>query len=421
MTDKKNNPLHSAQMQVKTAVEKLGLSEEVYELLKEPKRFIEIRIPVRMDNGEVKVFTGYRSQHNDAIGPFKGGLRFHPNVDADEVKALSLWMTMKCTITGIPYGGGKGGITVDPKKLSKRELEQLSRKYIRGLYHYLGEKLDVPAPDVNTNAQVMAWMVDEYTVLTGGQNIGVLTGKPLEFGGSQGRGAATGLGVAVVAREACKRLGFHLEDSKVAVQGFGNVGSHTVDHIQKLGGNVVAIAEWDEEHQDFAIYNENGFSFEELMKYKEEKGTLYGFPEAEMLTSKDFWSLPIDVLVPAALENAIDEEVAKTIQAKLICEGANGPTTAEADKVLEEKGIVVTPDILTNAGGVTVSYFEWAQNLSGYYWTEEEVVEKEKQAMMQAFENIWNMKEEQKVSMRQAAYLYSVKRVADSMKLRGWY
>jgi len=415
------NPLANAQAQVKKACDALGTDPAVYELLKEPQRIIEISIPVKMDNGSIKVFKGYRSAHNDAVGPYKGGIRFHQNVNADEVKALSMWMSIKCQVTGIPYGGSKGGITVDPSELSQRELEQLSRGWVRGLYKYLGEKVDVPAPDVNTNGQIMAWMQDEYNKLTGEQTIGVFTGKPLTYGGSKGRNEATGFGVAVVMREACKAIGMDLKKSTVAVQGFGNVGKFTVKNIIKLGGKVVAVAEFDKKEGTYATYKESGFTFEELDAAKAKDGSLLHVPGAKKISLDDFWALNVDVISPCAMENAIKEHEANLIKAKLICEGANGPITLEADDILYKKGILVTPDILTNAGGVTVSYFEWVQNLYGYYWTEKEVEEKEERAMVDAFNPIWALKQEKNVSFRQATYMKSIKRIDEAMKVRGWY
>ena len=415
------NPLESAQKQVKDACEKLGLESSVYELLKEPKRVIELSIPVRMDDGTTKVFKGYRSLHNDAVGPGKGGIRFHPGVNLDEVKALSVWMTFKCCVTGIPYGGGKGGITVDPSTLSQGELERLSRGYIQGLHKYLGEKIDIPAPDVNTNGQIMSWMVDEYIKLTGGMNTGVITGKPVEWGGSLGRNEATGYGVAVVTREAAAKLGIDIKHAKVAIQGFGNVGRYTVKNVQKLGATIVAIGEWAKDVGTFALYNEDGIDFDDLAAFQEENKSVANYPKAKMISLDEFWALDVDVMIPAALENAITSENAGKIRAKLVAEAANGPITPEADAILEKNGILVTPDILTNAGGVTVSYFEWVQNLYGYYWSEAEVEEKEEIAMVKAFNDLWKIKEEYNVSMRQSAYLHSVKKVATVMKLRGWY
>lgn len=417
------NPLESAQAQIKKACDILKLDKAVYELLNEPQRVIEISIPVRMDNGELKIFKGYRSLHNDAIGPGKGGIRFHQNVNVDEVKALSIWMTLKCSITGIPYGGGKGGVIVNPRELSEGELERLSRGYIRGLYKYLGEKIDVPAPDVGTNGQIMAWMVDEYNKLVGHQELGVITGKPVEWGGSLGRNESTGFGVGVITREICKKVGIDLKDAKVIVQGFGNVGHSTVKNIQKLGGKVVAIGEWEPKEGTYAIYNEEGLDFDDLYDHFYTKGNknFKNYDKAEVISLDDFWGLDADILIPAALENAVTEDVAQKLKVKLVCEGANGPVTQEADKILEEKGIMLTPDVLTNSGGVTVSYFEWVQNLYGYYWSEEEVIEKQEKAMVEAFNNIWEIKEEYKISVREAAYVYSVKKISDIMKIRGWY
>ena len=415
------NVFEMAQAQVKNACDKLGMEPQVYELLKEPRRVIEVNIPVKMDDGSIKVFKGYRSQHCDAVGPTKGGIRFHPNVSLEEVKALSIWMTFKCSVTGIPYGGGKGGIIVDPSELSEGELERLSRGYIDGIYKLIGEKVDVPAPDVNTNGKIMSWMVDEYNKLVGVSSIGVLTGKPVEFGGSLGRNEATGYGVAVTVRESAKKMGIDMTHAKIAVQGFGNVGAFTVKNIQKLGGTVVAVAEWAKEVVPYAIYKEDGLDFQAMWDYRAEKGNLVDFPGSKMISMDEFWSAQVDVVVPAALENSIDAAVAEKIQAKLVCEAANGPTTPEGDEVLNRKGIILTPDILTNAGGVTVSYFEWVQNLYGYYWSEAEVEAKEDEAMVKAFEALWAIKEEYGVTMRESAYMHSVKRVATAMKLRGWY
>lgn len=421
MSGKDVNVFEMAQSQVKNACDKLGMEPAVYELLKEPMRVIEVSIPVKMDDGSIKTFKGFRSQHNDAVGPTKGGIRFHQNVSRDEVKALSIWMTFKCSVTGIPYGGGKGGIIVDPSTLSQGELERLSRGYIDGIYKLIGEKVDVPAPDVNTNGQIMSWMVDEYNKLTGQSAIGVLTGKPVEFGGSLGRTAATGFGVAVTAREAAAKLGIDMKKAKLAVQGIGNVGSYTVLNCEKLGGTVVAMAEWCKSEGSYAIYNENGLDGQAMLDHMKEHGNLLNFPGAKRISLEEFWASDVDIVIPAALENSITKEVAESIKAKLVCEAANGPTTPEADEVFAERGIVLTPDILTNAGGVTVSYFEWVQNLYGYYWSEEEVEQKEEVAMVKAFESIWKIKEEYNVTMREAAYMHSIKRVAEAMKLRGWY
>lgn len=410
------NPFLNAQKQLKDACDKLGLDAAVYEQLKQPKKVLEVAIPVKMDDGSIRVFTGYRAQHSDAVGPTKGGIRFHPNVTKDEVMALSIWMTFKCSVTGIPYGGAKGGITVDPKTLSQGELERLSRGYIDAIYKLIGEKVDIPAPDVNTNGQTMAWMADEYNKLVGTNAIGVITGKPLEYGGSNFRTEATGFGVAVAAREAAKKLGIDLNKATVAIQGFGNVGSYTAFNLAKLGAKIVAVGK-----SCGTIYDENGIDVYALEEYIKNNNTIIGFPGSKEITKDEFFALPVDILVPAALENEITADIAGTIRAKFICEGANGPTTPEADKVLEKKGVLLIPDILTNAGGVTVSYFEWVQNLYGYYWSEEEIEQKEEIAMVNAFNSIFKLKEEYNVSMRTAAYMHSVKRIAAAMKVRGWY
>lgn len=415
------NPFLGAQAKVKHACEQLGYDENIYNILSEPKQVIEVNIPVHMDDGSIKMFKGWRSQHNDAIGPFKGGIRFHQNVNYDEVRALSVWMTFKCGIMNIPYGGGKGGIIVDPSKLSKRELQQLCRGYVDGIYKLIGEKVDVPAPDVNTNGQIMSWMLDEYIKLTGGvQSEGVFTGKDTRWGGSLGRNEATGYGIYIVAKAAAAKLGIDMKDARVAVQGFGNAGRFTVKNMCKEGTKVVAILEWEPKNGMYAIYNENGFDFDELYAYMTEHRNLLNFPGSKAISVDDFWGLNVDIIVPAALENSITGEVAEKLNCKLVCEAANGPTTPEGDAVLKRKGIILTPDILTNAGGVTVSYFEWVQNRYGYYWTEEEVYKRQEQAMMKAFNDIWDLAQEKKVTIREAAYLISVKRVVEAMQLRGW-
>lgn len=415
----KSDVLLNAQLQVKQACEKLGLEDHVYSLLKEPQRVLEVSIPVKMDDGTYEVFKGYRSQHNNAIGPYKGGIRFHPNVDLHEVKALSIWMTFKCGVVGIPYGGGKGGVTVDPKTLSQGELERLSRGYIDLTYKYLGERIDIPAPDVGTNGQIMAWMTDEYTKLTGDYTLGVITGKPVEWGGSLGRTDATGYGVAVVAREILSKKGIDAKSATAALQGFGNVGTYTGKYLQEQGIKVLAVAGHDK-GVEFAIYNETGIDMEDLIEFRKNNKNLKEFPGVDIISIEKFWALQIDLMIPAALENVINENVAKLIQAKVICEAANGPITPEGDKILKERGIDVTPDILTNAGGVTVSYFEWVQNRYGYAWEVEEVLSKEEKAMTDAFNNIWKVAEEYSVTMREAAYMYSILKVYETMKLRGW-
>ena len=415
----KNDVLLNAQLQVKQACEKLGLEDHIYELLKEPQRVLEVSIPVKMDDGTYKVFKGYRSQHNNAMGPYKGGIRFHPNVDMHEVKALSIWMTFKGGVMGVPYGGGKGGVTVDPKTLSQGELERLARGYIDLTYKYLGEKADIPAPDVGTNGQIMAWMTDEYIKLTGEYTLGVITGKPVEWGGSLGRTDATGYGVSVIAREILKKKGIEAKSATAALQGFGNVGTFSGKYLQEQGIKVLSVA-GHEKGVEFAIYNKDGINMDDLIQFKNHNKNLKEFKGIEVISIEEFWALEVDLMVPAALENVIDENVAKLIRAKIVCEAANGPITPEGDNILNERGIMVTPDILTNAGGVTVSYFEWVQNRYGYAWEFNEVLEKEEKAMTDAFNNIWEVAEEYKVTMREAAYMYSIKKVYETMKLRGW-
>lgn len=416
------NPLEAAQQMVKAACDKLGEDPAVYEILKEPLRCVEVNIPVKMDDGSVKCFTGWRALHNNALGPGKGGVRIHPDANVDEVKALSLWMTFKGGVLGLPYGGGKGGIKADPNKLSERELEALCRGYIRGIYKVIGERVDIPAPDVNTNGQVMSWFADEYIKLNNDRmDLGTFTGKPVEFNGSLGRNEATGFGVAIVVREAAKRYGVDMKHAKVAIQGFGNNGSFSFKNIEAQGATITALAEWDPEHQTYTIYNEKGLHYEDLVEYKEKNHTLYGFPDSESIDMDTFWSGEYDVVVPAALENVITSDVAKKINAKLVCEAANGPTTPQGDKILQDRGIIVTPDIMTNCGGVLVSYYEWVQNQYGYYWTEEEVQTKQEADMMKAVEGIFALADEYDVPLREAVYMYGVKSIAQAMKYRGWY
>lgn len=417
MAVQKINPLEIAQQQLKTACDKLGTEPAVYEILKNPMRTMEITIPVKMDDGTVKTFIGYRAQHNDAIGPFKGGVRFHPGVTMDEVKALATWMTFKCGVVGVPFGGGKGGVVVDPFELSEGELERLARGYSRGIAAIIGEKVDIPAPDMGTNGQVMAWMVDEYQKTTGEFAPGVYTGKPVSFYGSLARTEATGYGVALMARDAAKKINLDLKQATVALQGFGNVGSYTAKYVNLLGGKIVAIAD-----HTTGLYNSQGFDIAALMEYVNEHKVIKGFPGAEKEFPKEkIISFDVDILLPCALEGVITEENADQVRAQIVCEGANGPTTPEADRILQSKGILVVPDVLANAGGVTVSYFEWVQNLQRYSWTFEEVQEKQEQLMVKAFNAIWALKEEHNVDMRTAAYMISIKRVAEAMKLRGWY
>lgn len=415
------NPIENARLQLKSACELGYIDKKVYEILKNPQRVIEISIPVKMDDGSIKVFTGYRSCHSTAVGPSKGGVRFHPNVTMDEVKALSMWMSFKCGVMNLPYGGGKGGIKVDPSELSERELEELSRGYIRGIYKYLGDDIDIPAPDVNTNGKVMGWMLDEYIKLTGHHRPGVFTGKPIVLGGSKGRTEATGLGVTYITRNICHKIGLKLSETSVILQGFGNVGSYTFKFLEDMGFKVIALLEWNKEIGEYALYNKSGISYEKLSKFKEKHDNLIDFEGANKISSEEFWSLKADILIPAALENSINEEIAEKLDVKVIVEGANGPVTSSADEVLNDRGITIVPDILANSGGVTVSYYEWVQNKYGYYWSQEEVFSRLEPSMNEAFENIWKIKEEKNLTFRQATYVYSLIRISEAMKYRGWF
>ena len=411
------NPFEIARKQVKTACDRLNADPAVYEILKSPQRVLEVTFPVKLDNGTVKTFTGYRSQHNNAVGPYKGGVRFHPNVNLDEVKALSIWMTIKCCVAGIPYGGGKGGITLDPRDYSETELERIARAYSEAISPLIGEKIDIPAPDVNTNGKIMSWMVDAYENIVKKSAPGVFTGKPVEFGGSLARTEATGYGVNFAAVQALEKLGKDVKGATYAIQGFGNVGYHTGYYAHQSGAKVVAVST-----VDVAIYNENGLDMEALFKEFQEKGFItneagYG----KEISNAELLVLDVDVLAPCALENQLTSENAGKVRAKIVVEGANGPTTPEADAILRQNGVLVVPDILANCGGVVVSYFEWVQNLQGYYWEFDEVQEKETVVLRRAFRDIWNLAQEYDVDLRTASYMMSIRRVEKAMKLRGWY
>lgn len=411
------NPFEIAQKQVKTACDRLNADPAVFEILKKPQRVLEVNFPVKLDNGTVENFTGYRSQHNNAVGPYKGGVRFHPNVNMDEVKALSIWMTIKCCVAGIPYGGGKGGITLDPRNYSEAELERIARAYSEAISPLIGEKIDIPAPDVNTNGKIMSWMVDAYENIVKHSAPGVFTGKPVEFGGSLARTEATGYGVNFAAVQALEKLGKDVKGATYAIQGFGNVGYHTGYYAHKAGAKIVAVST-----VDVAIYNENGLDMEAIIKEFQEKGFItneagYG----KEISNAELLALEVDVLAPCALENQLTSENAGKVRAKIVVEGANGPTTPEADVILRQNGVLVVPDILANCGGVVVSYFEWVQNLQGYYWEFDEVQEKETVVLRRAFRDIWNLAQEYDVDLRTASYMMSIRRVEKAMKLRGWY
>jgi len=402
-----NNPFQNAQEQLKNAAKLLKLDNFSLENLSWPDRVIKFFIPVKMDDGSVKTFVGFRSQHNNNLGPYKGGIRFHQTVNEDEVMALSMWMTWKCSIVNIPFGGGKGGVVVDPRELSQNELEKLSRGYVDKMFNFIGVDIDVPAPDVNTSGQVMDWMSDEYAKLAGKKVLGVFTGKPVDKGGSAGREEATGQGGVYVLSELSKDFCLEPKNTRIAVQGFGNVGYWFAKLAYDLGFKIVALSD-----SRGGIYNENGFDPEAALQYKETNGALIGFGGKE-ISNEELLQLEVDVLAPAALESVITDQNADKVRAKYIIEMANGPVTPEADNILYKKGILSVPDILANAGGVTVSYFEWLQNKENRYWKKEEVLQKLKPIMVNAYRATKKSMEELHVNMRMGAYVVAIKRVAD--------
>jgi len=411
-----HNPFEIAQYQVAHAAKLLGLDQNITEILLHPMRVLCVSFPVTMDDGSTRIFHGYRSQHNDAIGPTKGGIRFHPNVTMDEVKALSMWMTFKCGVVGLPYGGAKGGVICNPKELSKSELERVSRGFIQAIASIVGPDKDIPAPDVYTNAEVMGWMMDEFSRMRQSFTPGVITGKHPIIGGSLGRDKATARGCVFTIREAAAKLGIGMEGATVAIQGFGNAGSYSAFLLQELGCRIVAISD-----SQGGIYNPDGIDPHEALTVKEKTGSvIYLNDKAKRITNNELLELEVDILVPAALEDQINEENADRIHAKIVAEAANGPTTPEADQILYNKGVHVIPDILANAGGVTVSYFEWVQNLMNYYWTEEEVNNRLEQKMVDAYHRVYQMHKDKNVDMRTAAYMVSIARIVEAMAARGW-
>ena len=410
------NPWAVAQQQFDLAAERLGLDEGMRAVLREPRRELTVHFPVHMDDGSVRVFTGYRVQHNLGRGPAKGGIRYHQDVSRDEVKALAMWMTWKCAVVGIPYGGGKGGVIVDPKKLSIREIESLTRRYFTEIEILVGPEKDIPAPDVNTNAQIMAWMMDTYSMHAGYTVPGVVTGKPISLGGSEGRHEATARGTVFCIIEAARHLGIELKKSRVAVQGFGNAGSIAATLIAAEGSTVVAVSV-----STGGIHNGAGLDIGRVIAWKKEHGTVQGFPGAIDVSSSDVLTVDCEILIPAALENQITADNADDIKARLIAEAANGPTTPEADRILWKKSKFMIPDILCNAGGVTVSYFEWVQDLNRDHWSEQVVNEKLKEIMIKAFTSVLAIARREQCDMRTAAYLLAVERVADAMQMRGLY
>jgi glutamate dehydrogenase (NAD(P)+) len=413
---KELDPLENARLQFEEAAQRLKLDPSFVQIIKEPRRATIVKLPVQMDDGSFRVFTGYRVQHSIIRGPAKGGIRYHPDVTLEEVMALAAWMTWKCAVVGIPFGGGKGGVACDPSKMSKSELERLTRRYTADMIDVIGPESDVPAPDVNTNEQTMAWIMDTYSMHARHTVTSVVTGKPLELGGSAGRREATGRGVLFVIREAAKKLGMTLKGAKVVVQGFGNVGSVAADLLAKDGALIVGVSD-----VKGGVQNPKGLDLPALMKHVAEKKTVAGFAGGTPVEGKKILEVPCDILIPAALENQITHVNASRISAKIIAEGANGPTTHQADKILNKAGVMVIPDILANSGGVTVSYFEWVQDRQGYFWREAEVNERLEHIMVTSFNDVARMAEEHKVSLRVAAFMLAIKRVVDAITLRGVY
>jgi glutamate dehydrogenase (NAD(P)+) len=394
----------------------LNLDPGIWKILTTPKRQIVVSCPVQMDNGSIEVFTGYRVQYNITLGPAKGGIRFHPAVTLDEVTALAAWMTWKCAVAQLPFGGAKGGVVCDPDRMSKRELEALTRRYTAEIIDAIGPEKDVPAPDVNTNEQVMAWFMDTYSMHVGHTSTAVVTGKPVEMGGSLGRREATGRGVMIITRESARHLGFDLKGARIAIQGFGNVGSVAADMLAEMGAKIVAVTDWKG-----GVHNAAGLDVKGLLAHNHEHRTVDGFAGGEPIGNADLFGLDVDVLIPAAIEKQITADNMRDIKAKLIVEGANGPTSPEAHKYLHERGVWIVPDILANAGGVTVSYFEWVQDRHGYFWPEHEVNQRLEAKMVQAFNAVLATARRHHVDMRVAAYIEAINRVATVTTLRGMY
>ncbi len=410
------NPYEVAVSQFDEAADRLGLSQAMRAILRKPKRELIVNFPVRMDNGDVQMFTGYRVQHNINLGPAKGGIRYSPHVSLDEIRALAMWMTWKCAVVGIPYGGAKGGVICDPHQMSRTEIERMSRRYATEISILIGPNSDIPAPDMNTNPQVMAWIMDTYSMHQGYSVPAVITGKPLAIGGSEGRLEATARGVQVVTRAAMRLLDMTASDASVVIQGFGNVGSVTAQLLHEMGCKVVGLSDISG-----GVYNPRGINVPLAMRYSKEHGALRGLPGAEPVTNQQLLELPCDILVPAALENQLTGQNASRVRASLIIEAANGPTTPEADHIFQERGILVVPDILANAGGVTVSYFEWVQDLQHFFWSEPEINQRLETIMSRAFEAVRAKSLEQNTTMRMGAYLLAVARVAEATEVRGVY
>lgn len=409
------NPFDIALKQLEEAAKVIGIDKSMHTILAHPKRVLTVSIPTKMDSNEIHVFTGFRSQHNDARGPFKGGIRFHPQVTIDEVKALSMWMTWKCAIADIPYGGGKGGIICNPKEMSDGEIERLTRRYAYAIADIIGPHTDIPAPDVYTGGKEMAWIMDTYSALKGNfVQPEVITGKPLAIGGSLGRNEATGRGLSFTVREAAKKTEISLETATVAVQGFGNAGQFAAQILEEQGAKIVAVSD-----SKGGIYNKNGLHIGSIRKHKEKKGSVVGFPDSRSISNEDILETDCTILIPAALENQITKKNAAKVKAKIVAEAANGPTTPEADEILYKNKILTIPDVLANGGGVTVSYFEWLQNLRREYWTEEQVNNMLDRNITKAFSDVYETYEKYQINMRKASIALAVDRVAEAIKIRG--
>jgi glutamate dehydrogenase/leucine dehydrogenase len=409
------NPYQTAVQQLDEASKLIKLDDGMRQILANPKRVLTVSLPVKMDNNEIKVFTGFRSQHNDARGPYKGGIRYHPQVSIDEVKALSMWMTWKCAVADIPYGGGKGGIICNPKEMSEDELERLTRRYAYAISDIIGPRTDIPAPDVYTGGKEMAWIMDTYSALKGNfMQPEIITGKPLAIGGSLGRTEATGRGLSFTVREASKRLKINMNTATVVVQGFGNAGQYSAQFLEEQGAKVIAVSD-----SNGGVSNKDGIQVGALRKHKEKKGSVVGFPGTRPISNEDLVEMECTILVPAALENQITGKNAGKIKAKIVAEAANGPTTPDADDILYKNGIMVIPDILANGGGVTVSYFEWLQNLRREYWKEDEVNQRLDRNISKAFSDVYETHDQYTVNMRKASTLLAIKRVVEATKIRG--
>jgi glutamate dehydrogenase (NAD(P)+) len=416
VTPVQSDPWKVALQQFATAADLLSLKRGVREFLSHPKRELTVNFPVQLEDGSVRVFTGYRVHHSTVLGPTKGGIRYHPDVTLNEIRALAMLMTWKCAVVGLPYGGAKGGVVVNPKELSQEELEHLTRRYATEITMLISPESDIPAPDVGTNPQVMAWIMDTYSMHRGYSVPAVVTGKPISIGGSQGRIEATGRGVTIVAREAARHLGMPFQGARVAVQGFGNVGSVAAVLLREQGCRIVAVTD-----SRGGVYNEKGLDPAELLRHKEQAGTVAGFRGGDHITNEGVLEVPCEILVPSALEGQITERNAGRVKARLIVEGANGPTTPEADAILQDRKVLVVPDILANAGGVTVSYFEWVQDLQSFFWSEEEINERLERIMVRSFREVLAVSQERQVEMRTAALVKAVQRVADALMTRGIY